>query len=562
MKKIFLEADPNQVEIKKLLGRDFLELSMRTVSSANPNRNGSWFTKEAQEKALESYDDKPILAYFANGDFVSHDGEWKNDSETGMDFWDTLGARGERPIGTIRGKDRKEVVYDEATGLYWTEITCALWTQYSYRQVKRLIEDAKKAALTGGPTKSISVEVDINDYEELPNGVMKINDYTLQGITILGSRNGKKVEPGIEGAQLSVLDVISNGLYEKQRHALMQAYERLDTSLQQKEESNMNEPETVVDAQEAEKATPTADETVAATASFEETDSAQTATASTDADVPQDEKPEEVKSITGGTDTYSLEAEKGDGQITKTDVICDLSWLIESLSYRLDSYDSVIKHYEEIEEMPGKKLILNTLKRMRASAEAEISDLGKILALITAGDFADDPEREEFEAKLCEHCNLPEVYKQLLEKEQECVTYKEKCAAYEAPCPECGEHPCVCEQKKYEALKAEYESMKEEKEKLEFESFMSEATSKIEAAKGTITEDVAKAIFERCEKKEIFSMESLENELALAAGKIALANKEAKTAYSAPIPTFSADMPKAAEASSDPFERMGYKRKK
>ena len=180
MKKIFLEADPNQVEIKKLLGKEFLELSMRTVSSANPNRNGSWFTKEAQEKALESSDDKPIWAYFANGDFVSHDGEWKNDSETGMDFWDTLGARGERPIGTIRGKDRKEVVYDEATGLYWTEITCALWTQYSYRQVKRLIEDAKKAAQTGGPTKSISVEVDINDYEELPNGVMKINDYTLQ----------------------------------------------------------------------------------------------------------------------------------------------------------------------------------------------------------------------------------------------------------------------------------------------------------------------------------------------------------------------------------------------
>ena len=41
MKKLFLEADPNQVTLKKLLGKDFLELSMRTVSSANPNRNGS-----------------------------------------------------------------------------------------------------------------------------------------------------------------------------------------------------------------------------------------------------------------------------------------------------------------------------------------------------------------------------------------------------------------------------------------------------------------------------------------------------------------------------------------
>lgn len=560
MKKIFLEADPNQVEIKKLLGRDFLELSMRTVSSANPNRNGSWFTKEAQEKALESYDDKPILAYFANGDFVSHDGEWKNDSDTGMDFWDTLGARGERPIGTIRGKDRKEVVYDEATGLYWTEITCALWTQYSYRQVKRLIEDAKKAALTGGPTKSISVEVDINDYEELPNGVMKINDYTLQGITILGSRNGKKVEPGIEGAQLSVLDVISNGLYEKQRHALMQAYERLDTSLQQKEEKHMDNEgkpqETVETSVTTETPTPVVDAPADPTPANFEGEQIQDAQ-------PDGQPAPAAGNLTADKSLFSdMAVDPEEEKPTKTDVICDLSWLIESSAYKLDNYDRVIKHYEEIKEMPGKNLVINMLKRMRASAEAEISDLGKLLALITAEDFVEDPEREEFEAELCEHCNLPEVYKQLLEKEQECGTYKEKCAAYEAPCPECGEHPCVCEQKKYEALKAEYESMKGEKEKLEFESFMSEATSKIEAAKGTITEDVAKAIFERCEKKEIFSMESLENELALAAGKIALANKEAKTAYSAPIPTFSADMPKAAEASSDPFERMGYKRKK
>lgn len=562
MKKIFLEADPNQVEIKKLLGKDFLELSMRTVSSANPNRNGSWFTKEAQEKALASYDDRPILAYFTNGDFVSHDGEWKNDSETGMDFWDTLGARGERPIGTIRGKDKKQVVYDEATGLYWTEITCALWTQYSYRQVKRLIEDAKAAALTGGPTKSISVEVDINDYEELPNGVLKINDYTLQGITILGSRNGKKVEPGIEGAQLSVLDVISNGLYEKQRHALMQAYERLDTSLKQKEEMNMNldkdgnpiEPTPTPTEPTITPTEPTDPTTT--TANFE----GDPTTATTSKTEPTDPEPKLTDPVDpeGGA-AFSAVGEPEAPAPTKADVICDLAWLIESLSYRLETYDNTIKHYEEVEEMPGKNLVIATLKRMRATAEAEISDLGKLLALITAEDFVEDAERENFEAELCKNCHLSEVYAKLLESEKECNELKEKCSAYEAPCPECGQHPCVCEKKKYEALKAEYDTVKEEKEKLEFEAFMSKASTAIEGAKGSLTEEVSKAIFERCEKKEIVSLEALETELALAAGKIALANKEAKTAYSAPIPTYETPLPKAAEASKDPFVRMGYK---
>ena len=551
MKKIFLEADPNQVEIKKLLGKDFLELSMRTVSSANPNRNGSWFTKEAQEKALPTYDDRPILAYFTNGDFVSHDGEWKNDSETGMDFWDTLGARGERPIGTIRGKDRKEVVYDESTGLYWTEITCALWTQYSYRQVKRLIEDAKAAALTGGPTKSISVEVDINDYEELPNGVLKINDYTLQGITILGSRNGKKVEPGIEGAQLSVLDVISNGLYEKQRHALMQAYERLDTSLKQKEENNM----------------PTADEgklnqePVAGDATNPEQQPEPTATTfEQNKDTQPDPQPDPAQ--TDPEDPKEPEAQGQNFEETpKTETICDLAWLIESCSYSIRNYEETIKHYEEI-DAPGKNMIINMLKRMKASAEAEVSDLGKILAIVSAEDFVEDPEREAFEAELIEHCNLPEVYKQLCEMTKECNELKEKCAAYEAPCPECGENPCVCEKKKYEALKADYDTVKAEHDKLVYEAFMEKANAAVEAAKSVVTEEEAKAIFERCEKKEILDFEVLERELAIAAGKQALANKDAKAAYAAPVPTYETPDLKTAEVSKDPFDRMGYKRKK
>ena len=209
---------------------------MRAISTANPNRNKSWFTRESMEASLDTFKNKPILGYFENGDFVSHNGEWKEDPETDVDYWDTLTGKGERPLGLIRGDDEVKIVDDEKTGLSWIVLTCALWTQYNYKQVKRLLQDAKRAKKQGGPTKNISVEVDITDYEYLPNGVMKINAFNLVGITILGSRNGVKVEPGIENAELSVVDIMGTDLYEKQMQSLRLAYEKLDGSENKKED--------------------------------------------------------------------------------------------------------------------------------------------------------------------------------------------------------------------------------------------------------------------------------------------------------------------------------------
>lgn len=124
-KKIFLEADASQIDIKPLLRKDFLELSMKAISSANPNRNNSWFTPESMEKALPTFRNKPILGYFENGDFVSHNGDWKHDNETEMDYWDTLGQKGERILGSIRESDEVKVVQDK-NGLSWVALTCAL----------------------------------------------------------------------------------------------------------------------------------------------------------------------------------------------------------------------------------------------------------------------------------------------------------------------------------------------------------------------------------------------------------------------------------------------------
>lgn len=235
-KRLSFALDGDQIDYKSYSKKDFLELSMKAISDANPNRNNSWFTKEAIQKAIESgtCKNKPVLGYFENDDFVSHNGSWKRDSETGVDYWDTLGTKGERILGVIREKDDIESIVDEK-GQTWLSFSCALWVQYGFKQVKRLLKDARRAKNNGGSAKNISVEVDITDYEELPNGVMKINEFNLVGVTILGSRNGAKVEPGIEGADLSVIDIMGKDIYDRQMQGLRLAYEKLDGPTDNKE---------------------------------------------------------------------------------------------------------------------------------------------------------------------------------------------------------------------------------------------------------------------------------------------------------------------------------------
>ena len=226
-KKLSFEIDATQIDIKPYLQKEFLELRMKAISTANPNRNDSWFTRESLERSKGTFINKPILGYFENGDFVSHNGEWERDQETNLDYWNTLGSKGERILGLIRSQDEVKIV-EEPDGLSWIVFSCALWCQYNFKQVKRLLKDAKKAKSSGGPVKNISVEIDVVDYEMLDNGIMKINEFNLVGVTILGSRNGVKVEPGIEGAELTVPEIVGNNFFEQQTRELRLAYEKLD----------------------------------------------------------------------------------------------------------------------------------------------------------------------------------------------------------------------------------------------------------------------------------------------------------------------------------------------
>jgi hypothetical protein len=233
-KKLCFGVDASSITLREIMNRSFLELSMRAISSAKPNINMSWFTPDSLKKAIPTFKNKPILGFFQNGDFGTHDGVERRDIQTGIDYWDTLGSRGERVLGLIRSEDKVEVVEDEnQKGLYWIQLTCALWTQYAYQQIKRLVQDALAKQKDGKGAKSISVEIDILDGQEIEvdgQKILQINDFMLDGITILGSKNGVSVDPGIAGASVFVDGLGEDSQYAQQKSALRLAYAKLDSA--------------------------------------------------------------------------------------------------------------------------------------------------------------------------------------------------------------------------------------------------------------------------------------------------------------------------------------------
>lgn len=221
------ELDSNQIRIRDILNdKNFLEIEIFAISDANPNRNRSHFTLESMKKGLESFNDKPILGFFnKQGDFESHNGRVAYDPEEQVDYWDN--SNGEQILGFIRQTDRKEIV--ERDGLHWICCTAMIYTQYNYKQVKKLLKDRKK---------KVSVEIAVLDSEMVDN-IEYIKEFDLKGITILGSRNGIQVKEGIEGAGLSILEVFDAARFSGQKQTIIQAYSQLEDDEKNKEDGNL-----------------------------------------------------------------------------------------------------------------------------------------------------------------------------------------------------------------------------------------------------------------------------------------------------------------------------------
>lgn len=479
-KKLSFSVDAGDIDIKQFLKRDFLELSIKAISTANPNKNNSWFTREAMEKSMHTFANKPILGYFENDDFVSHNGTWSHDDETGMDYWNTLGRQGERILGVIRDNDPIEIIEDKQ-GLSWIKVSCVLWVEYNFKQVKRLLKDAKKAKQKGGLAKNVSVEVDITDWEELPNGVMKINEFNLVGITILGSRNGIKVEPGIEDAGLSVIDIMGKDVFEKQAKAVRLAYEKLDGGAEDKKEdfSTMEENQELIAEipEEIPEEKPAIEEE-----HLEEPLSEEEKCACEDCakeECLEEEKPAECP-ICG-------EQEE--------ECVCEIEEPSE-------------EQHEEIEEASCEEIqkeekCEEPCENPFSEEEHEEDDVEE----------CDDEECEicEKEEQPCERC--AEWESKYAELNDKYFDLQEKCSHWEKAYNDLHDEYLECE-KQLEA-KEDYEALKAKVESYTHKEFL-EAASKMIAA-GKLTEEANKELFESCDKKEIGSLEELKVKVALKA---------------------------------------------
>ena len=496
-KKLVFDVDANQIKIKKLLKKDFLELSMKAISSANPNRNMSWFTPEAMEKALPTFYNKPILGCFNNGDFESHNGSWEKDGETGMSYWDTLGSKGERILGLIRSEDEVKIV--EENGLKWVTLTCALWTQYSFKQVKRLLKDAIRSQKEGGPTKNISVEIDVLDYDELPNGVMKINDFKLVGITILGSRNGKKVEPGIEDAELSVLDMIGTDNYEKQRSELRMAYAKLDEGEVKEEAKEMPNEEKVPQEEEKKEFESDSKENKVEDTS-EEPEAAHEEKENFDCDEDHEEPCEEPEcdecNETHETVKEDLQEEHEEPQPENKGVY-DLAYLMGSMKYDIDSFSQCIEYYyDHKEEIKNAEYVIAVIKRAKKKAEGIASLFAKAIGSLAEDSELKDPEEEE---KLLSY--------------EDC---EEACNKYEALEAKYAEIKCECRdaEKKFEDLSKKYEEATKKNAEFERKEFVSEAKSFI--ASSGCEEAIRNKFCKECEDGKYHDIDTLKTDIAVA----------------------------------------------
>lgn len=508
-KKLVFDVDANQIKIKKLLKKDFLELSMKAISSANPNRNGSWFTPEAMEKALPTFYNKPILGCFNNGDFESHNGSWEKDGETGISYWDTLGSKGERILGLIRSEDEVKIV--EENGLKWITLTCALWTQYSFKQVKRLLKDAIRSQKEGGPTKNISVEIDVLDYDDLPNGVMKINDFKLVGITILGSRNGKKVEPGIEGAELSVLDMVGTDNYEKQRSELRMAYAKLDGSEGKEEAKEVLNKEGV--HQEGEKKEFGFDSgengsngvQEGSTTAHEgkedfECDGKHEEAGTTKCEEEHEEPCEDPECDECEEKHERLKEDSQEEQEKsqpKDEGVYDLADLISAVKFNIDTFSGCIKYYEEHKaEIKNAEYVIVVVKRAKKNAEKIINLFAKAMGSLAEDSEVKDPEEEE---KLLPY--------------EDC---EEACNKYEALEAKCAEtkHECEDTEKKFEDLSKTYEEATKKIAEFERKEFVLKAKSFI--ASSGCEEAIRNKFCKECEDGKYHDIDTLKTDIAVA----------------------------------------------
>lgn len=217
--------DSKSLKIKEILNKDFLEIEILAIAEGK-NRNKTSFTLESMKKAIPTFYNKFILGYFNvqgdvnnDGHFEEHNSDIKYDAECDEMYYSYLAPNAEKALGLIRESDKVEII--EIKGKKWIRLTAVILTKYNREAVKHLLRQKSKT--------KVSVEITINKWHT-EEGIDIIEDFTLDGITILGTRrNSSEVcEEGVAGASM-ILKFLKSENFGAQRRALSFAYKELDS---------------------------------------------------------------------------------------------------------------------------------------------------------------------------------------------------------------------------------------------------------------------------------------------------------------------------------------------
>ena len=218
MKKTFA-LEVNDYDVKELSDRQFLSMDIWAISTG-VNRNMSEFLEESFDTAIQSFYNKPVLAYYNTtiGDTEEHNSS-VNFDEDGQLFWDYQYNGAEHPVGLI--PEGAEITVQERNGKKWIHIKGALlWYEYNH-QLGNLLK--KKG------NKKVSVEVEFLD-SYMDGEVEKVKSFVFLGITILGTdpNTMKEIEEGIEGARLELSGYTKSEEFVRFKQKMSFAYNKMN----------------------------------------------------------------------------------------------------------------------------------------------------------------------------------------------------------------------------------------------------------------------------------------------------------------------------------------------
>lgn len=188
------------------------------------NRNQSNISQEVMEAALPSFMNRPVLGYIHTVDgqpeFWSHN---MHEDDDGKIVYDEI------CIGIVPESCNAKIVMDEGKGKSYVEVDAYLFNEYS-SAVEILQREGEC---------SVSVELSIRELSfNAKEKYLDIEDMYFSGVTILGkSPTGKKIEAGMEGANIKIADFSkeNNSLFAEKIESMQ---EKIDLLLSRFEINN------------------------------------------------------------------------------------------------------------------------------------------------------------------------------------------------------------------------------------------------------------------------------------------------------------------------------------